>query len=549
MYGDPRRAQGRRLRLADPLVRARAVPDGQGPSDRRGGRRPAARARRRHRPLHRGRASPPRRRGRGRLGVGPPGFARGAPRLRDSDPCRQPTRPQRPQRRGPDRRPPTAGARERGHALRRAGLDPLGLRVPGARRVLHELRAARELPRDRRRVPAVGPRAERLPMGAGLVRALRGARLRRAGREGLRRRARPRELARPAGSADLDRAARAVPGGGLGDGERRRGRGAPVRAVRTARGLPPGHHGEPAGHHPVLGAVVPGARAARLGGAARDRVPRVDARRGLRGTLGRGGCGRGRADARVPRAPRRLVAVLPGHGLRRRRRRPDPRSGELAAAPGDAAPRRDPGGVLRRAVHAPGSPAGQRADRGRGERQRRRAGARRGRRPRRRRRDRPASAARRERAASRAPVPGPARRAAHRRRAGLPRAHRRDVRPDPVRAARLADARERPGIAPARELPVHAGGDGSGPRPARTRRGVRDVQLLPPRCVRALREHDAGGVRPRTMLRPRPARGGGACAVSADDRTRARRHRVPHARGRLGRTCRLPRPTTIRSRT
>ena len=280
-----------------------------------------------------------------------------------------------------------------------------------------------------------------------------------------------------------------------------------------------------------------------------DRVPRVDACRGLRGPLGRGGGGRGRAGARVPRATRRLVAVLPGHGLRRRRRRTDPGPRELAPAPGDAPARRDPRRVLREAVHASGRAPGRRADRRRGERQRRRAGARRGRGPRRRRRDRPPSAASRERAASRAPVPGPACDAAHRRRTRLPRTHRRDVRPDPVRAARLADARERPGIAPARELPVHARGDGGGARPPRAGRGVRDVQLLPPRRVRALREHDARGVRPRAVLRRGPARGGGARAIGADDRTGGRRHHRARRSGRPGRTRRPPPPTTTRSRT
>ena len=200
-------------------------------------------------------------------------------------------------------------------------------------------------------------------MGAGLVRDLRRARVRRAGREGSRRRPRARELVRAARAADLDRAARAVPRGGLGDGERRRGRGSVVRAVRAARGLSPGHHGEPAGDRRVLGAVVPGARSDRLGRAAGDRVPRVDACRGLRGPLGRGGGGRGRADARVPCATRRLVAVLPGHRLRRRRRRTDPDPRELAPAPGDAPARRDPRRVLREAVHASGSPTGRRADR------------------------------------------------------------------------------------------------------------------------------------------------------------------------------------------
>ena len=55
-----RRTQGRRLRLADPLLRPGAVPDGEGPSHGHGGRRPVARAGRGPRPVHRGRVAPSR---------------------------------------------------------------------------------------------------------------------------------------------------------------------------------------------------------------------------------------------------------------------------------------------------------------------------------------------------------------------------------------------------------------------------------------------------------------------------------------------------------
>ncbi len=55
----PRRAQGDRLRLADPLVRARALPAGEGPPDERRDRRRRPGARRRSRPADRGRAQAP----------------------------------------------------------------------------------------------------------------------------------------------------------------------------------------------------------------------------------------------------------------------------------------------------------------------------------------------------------------------------------------------------------------------------------------------------------------------------------------------------------
>ena len=58
--GEPaRRAQGDRLRLADPLLRARAVPDGEGPPDRPRDRRRRPRPRRRPRRADRGRAPAP----------------------------------------------------------------------------------------------------------------------------------------------------------------------------------------------------------------------------------------------------------------------------------------------------------------------------------------------------------------------------------------------------------------------------------------------------------------------------------------------------------
>ena len=104
---------------------------------------------------------------------------------------------------------------------------------------------------------------------------------------------------------------------------------------------------------------------------------------------------------------------------------------------------------------------------------------------------------------------------AHRRRPRVPGADRRDVRPDPVRAARLADAGQRPGLAAAGELPVHARGDGDGARPPHARRRVRDVQLLPRRSCSSATRTRCGGVRPRARASTpgRPALGAREQAV------------------------------------
>ena len=220
------------------------------------------------------------------------------------------------------------------------------------------------------------------------------------------------------------------------------------------------------------------------------------------GPRGAAGAGRGQLAA----AARHLVAV-PARDVRRARRRPgrDPREQPPAPDHGAAVDPARRAALLRVPVRPPARRPRRRADRGSGQRQRRGAGAVGRGDARRRRGDRPRAAAAGTRPAPGASVSGPARERAHRRRPGVPGADARPIRPDPVRAARLADAGVGAGRAAAGELPVHDGGDADGARPPAARRRVLDVQLLPPRRVRALRRDPRAGVRPRAVHRSRRA--------------------------------------------
>ncbi len=369
-------------------------------------------------------------------------------------------------------------------------LDPLGRCLPDLRRLLHQLHPARELPRHRRGLHRLSERSLLVPPGAGLVRPVRRCGLHAPGHQGFRSGARARDRVRTAGAPDVARAARVVPGSGVGHGlYRARGRRA-LRAVRTPRGIPARHRRQPARHRRVLGPVVPERGTARVGCRARHLLPRARADDGVRGWTGRGGRRRHRAGPRLARIDRRVVAVLPGLRVRGARRA-HPHPGQLAATSIDAGTRGGRCGLLLETVLPPRAATGFGADRRSRQRQRCRARVGSWRRPRGRRGDRSSLAAGRQRAASGASLPGPPRQSAHRRRACVPGAQRRAVRPHPVRPSRLADPRERPGIAAARELPVHHRSDGLGAGAPGPGRRLRDVQLLPRRRVRTLRGHHA----------------------------------------------------------
>ena len=148
-----------------------------------------------------------------------------------------------------------------------------------------------------------------------------------------------------------------------------------------------------------------------------------------------------------------------------------------------------------------------------------------------------------------ASVPGPARERAHRRRPGLPGADPRPIRPDPVRPARFAHVGVGAGRAAAGELPVHDGGDADRARPSASRRGVLDVQLLPPRRVRALRRHPHAGVRPRAVHRSRRAGCDHPLPVGAHDRAASGLDHLRLTVRGAGQRAGAGAPTTIRSRT
>ncbi len=382
--------------------------------------------------------------------------------------------------------------------------------------VLHELRAARELPGCRRRVPpgACGRRSlPSRPLAAGGVRPVpRGL----PGPGRARRRASAiRRRVRMAGAPQVALARHRVPPGLLADGRDRRRGGPALRPVRTARGVPVGHPGEHLGHRGVLRAVLP------------PRVPiRMGCDRG--GDLPDGGSAgsvdTGRVVRRRGRRPRdpvlraehAVVAVLPRDHARVDGGRQHRDQSERPAAPADHAARRDGGDAdpsLRALRARAGEPSHGRADHRRRQRQRRDDRARPGRGPRRCRGDRPAAVSTRSRPSPRPPLSGPARDRAHRGRSVVPPRHRAPLRPRPLRDPRFAHGPRRSVVAAVGELPAHPRSDGGGPRAPEARGSGLDVPLLPAGGGGPLRGRAHPDVRRPTV--PRAQRG---CRPAAPDR-------------------------------
>ena len=316
-------------------------------------------------------------------------------------------------------------------AVPRAGPDPVARLEHRAPVVLLELRAARLVPRHRRRLPRQPPELDPDPRGAGPAGAAGG---RRAAVAGL---ARPHRLRRHLlHLAPGDRAAGVA---GPSRGLRRRGAraGRPGRDRRPVLRGPDAADGVPLGpgrlarrHRRVHRAVVPLGAA---GGLGRRRRPGLRAARAepQAGAVDRGGHGRGRRAARgVDGGRDQLVAVLQDDDEGRRPGQPRLRGhlGQRHPAPADGA-----GAVEARAgraavLHAVPADQGQ-LPRRRAHRRRRLGLGRRdraveGRHPRRRRRHRPADHADRRRAQPRPGLREPAGDPARQRRPRVPHGHR-----------------------------------------------------------------------------------------------------------------------------
>ena len=236
-----------------------------------------------------------------------------------------------------------------------------------------------------------------------------------------------------------------------------------VRHVRAARGLPPRHRRKPAGHHRVLDAVVRGDGASRVGSRPGGVLLLPRACRWVRGQRGSRSAPSwwcwvsgsfAPNDVWSPYYRVSIYGVQPA-GQIPLRVNSLPHQSMLPLEDIRAAFYSEP------YTHLVGDP-GNVLIVGAGNGNDVALALRRGRRPRRRGRDRSASATRRARTPPGAALPGPSGDGAYRRRARLHRADRRAVRPGPVRPARFVDLGQRPGLAAARELPVHAGGDGVG---------------------------------------------------------------------------------------
>ena len=142
-------------------------------------------------------------------------------------------------------------------AVRRARLDPVLRRLRRLPFVLHELRAAREFPRRRCRVPA-SP-VESGPDTVGRRTCCSRSRVHRAvpgERRPHRRPASAPGLVRAAPAADVDLAAADLRAVVRRDGVHRAGRRPAVRPVRAPRGLPARHRRQRARHRRVLGHLV-----------------------------------------------------------------------------------------------------------------------------------------------------------------------------------------------------------------------------------------------------------------------------------------------------
>ena len=382
----------------------------------------------------------------------------------------------------------------------------------------HQLRAAGQLPRHRRRFPEREVQPGLRPLGAG-----------RPARPGGVRAGLPGDPGHAVRAASLPRAVRyrrAAPPGQPerhlrarrdGDGRLRAGRSPAVRGIPAAAGLPAGRvrqHRRHRGLHPaVLSGTAPGGlgrdRRRRPGAAPGPGRPVVAVRRRR---------GRGHPARRGISSPARgVVAVLqdlrggdreePGPV---RVREQHPLSGGPLAE--RAAPAEE---VLLLPVPArdPGVPA-QRPDRRGRHRQRRRGRAVRGSAARGRGRDRPGAAQDRPQRAPQPPVRQPPGDHAQRRRAGLPAEHHAAVQPDPVRPARLADRGQRAVQPAAGELPAHPAVGPGGPGPAGPRRHHGHVQLLRAVPVQPVRHHHGRGVPaalPARRSGRRSAAGGWPC--------------------------------------
>ncbi len=221
--------------------------------------------------------------------------------------------------------PRPAGGAQLPDAVRPAGAHPLA----GGQRllpvVLLELRAARQLPGLRPRLPVVRPVGEGpVPGGARPARRAGGLRLR-VRRPPRRHHHQPHllrdgEAGQPA--ARVAGARHPVRGRVGRDGDDRQRRGPRLRRLRPARRLQVGPDRQRAGHRHLRGAVVHGRPAAGVGHRHRRGVHRhVPA--GLAGPVGRHGGGdraaAGPVRGRARRRRRHVVAVLQDHRHRRTR--------------------------------------------------------------------------------------------------------------------------------------------------------------------------------------------------------------------------------------
>ncbi len=446
-------------------------------------------------------------------------------------------RTRRPPRAGLEtgRQPLAPGPAQLPHALHRAGPDPVDRCQQRLPRLHHELRAAGQLPRHRRRLSPRQLRPRRLALGAprpggpGRLRARVPGQGLRPGRPppapGSQRRRRSSPVAQP---VDHLRA------GDRRDGGPGPGRRPHVRPLPTPGGLPPRHRGQHRRDRGLLPAVVPASSSRGVGAGRRHRDDRPAARQPPL-VAGSGGAGRDRpVGGRVHVGARPLVALLQDHLLPAPGHPRGARGvGEQHPAPGRV-PRRHPAQDPALLLLSVPPPAAGRPRRRPGDRSRHRE--RRGHRPlpggqaRRRDRDRPRAGPARPRPQRRPPLPGSPRERAHQRRSGVPAADAQALRPDPLRAARLAHRARWRVEPPAGELSAHGAGGPLGAVPPDSERHVRHVQLLPAVPARSVCQHPRGGV-------PRPALRGGRRAARRAPAGRAHRRgaradaELHHARG------------------